>query len=151
MLSLSECSSCFCFADDTKLACAGENMFSKCQEDLDKLFTRAADNDFTFNVDKCVYLQVSEKCDSCFSIGSNLILKVDKTIDLGIEISSNLKWSIHVRPKLAKPQRSFNYLRHNMTYSLPDSVKYNLYSACICQFCFMVLKRGLLILAILGY
>ena len=39
MLSLPEFSSCFCFADDTKLACAGEDMFSKCQEDLDRLFT----------------------------------------------------------------------------------------------------------------
>ena len=102
MLSLPECSSCFCFADDTKLACAGENMFSKCQEDLDKLFIWADDNDLTLNVDKCVYLQVYEKCDSGFSIGSNLIRKVGKTSDLGIEISSSLKWSIHVRTKLAK-------------------------------------------------
>ena len=151
MLSLPEFSSCFCFSDDAKLACAGEDMFNRCQEDLDKLFTWAADNDLTFNVDKCVYLQVSEKCDSGLSIGSNMIRIVDKTSDLGIEISSNLKWSIHVRTNLAKAQRSFNYLRHNVPYSLPNSVKYNLFSACVCQFCFMVLKRGLLILAILDY
>ena len=131
MLSLPEFSSCFCFADDTKLACAGEDMLSKCQEDLDKLFTWAAENGLTFNVDKCVYLQVSKKCDGGFSIGSNLIRKVDRTSDLGIEISSNLKWNIHVRTKLAKAQRSFNYLRHNVPYSLPNSVKYNLYSACV--------------------
>ena len=61
MLSVPEFSSCFCFADDTKLACAVDDMFNKCQKDLDKLFTWAADNDLTFNVDKCVYLQVSEK------------------------------------------------------------------------------------------
>ena len=91
MLSLPEFSSGFCFADDTKLACAGEDIFSTCQEDLDELYTWAADNALTFNVDKCVYLQVSEKCDSGFSIGSNLIRKVDKTSDLGIEISCNLK------------------------------------------------------------
>ena len=53
MLSLPEFSNCFCFVG-TKLACAGEDMFNKCQEDLDKLFTCAADNDLTFNADKCV-------------------------------------------------------------------------------------------------
>ena len=131
MLSVPDFSSCFCFADDTKLACAGEDMFNKCQKDLDKLLTWAADNDLTFNVDKCVYLQVSEICDSGLNIGSNLIRKVDKISDLGIEISSNLKWSNHVRTKLAKAQRSFNYLRHNVPYSIPNSVKYNLYSACV--------------------
>ena len=61
MLSLPERSSCFCFPDDTKLACAGEDMFSKCQEDLDKLYTWAAENYLAFNVDKCVCLQVSKK------------------------------------------------------------------------------------------
>ena len=131
MLSVPEFLSCFCFADDTKLACAGEDILNKCQKGLDKLFTWAADNDLTFNVDKCVYLQVSEKYDSGLSIGTNLIRKVDKTSFLGIEISSNLKWSIHVRTKLAKAQRGFNYLRHNVPYSLPNSVKYNLYSACV--------------------
>ena len=92
------------------MACAGEDMFSRCQEDHDKLYTWAVNNDLTFNVDKFVYLQVSEKCDSGFSTGSNLIRKIDKTSELGIEISSNLKWSIHVRTKLAKAKRSFNYL-----------------------------------------
>ena len=145
MLSLPEFSSCFCFADDTKLACAGEDMFNKCQEDFDKLFTWAADIDLTFNVDKCLYLQVSKKCDSGLSIGSIMIRKVDKTSDLGIEISPNLKWRIHVRTKLAKAQRCliiFDIMcltayrtASNIIYFLPV----------FCQFCFMVLKRGLLI------
>ena len=82
-------------------------MFSKCQEDLDKLFTPTAENDHAINVDKYVHLQVSAKRDSGFSIGSNLIRKNDRTSDLGIEISSNMKWSIRVRTKLAKAQRSF--------------------------------------------
>ena len=72
------------------------------------------------------------KVDGGLNIGSNLIRKVDKTSELGIEISSNFKWSFHVRAKLAKAQRSFNYLRHNVPLpSLPNSVKYNLYSACV--------------------
>ena len=151
MLSLPEVSSCFCFADDTKLACAGEDMFNKCQEDLDKLFTWAADNDLTFNVDKCVYLQVSEKCDSCLSIGSNLIRKVDKTSDLGIENSSNLKWSIHVRTKLAKAQEVLIIfdIMCLTAYRTASSIIYIL--PMFCQFCFMVLKSGFLILAILDY
>ena len=91
MLSLREFSSCFCFADDTKLACAGEDMFNKRQEDLYKLFTCAADNDLTFKVVKCVYLKVSEKLESGLSSGSNMIRKFDKINNLGIESSCNLE------------------------------------------------------------
>ena len=149
MLSLPEFSSCFCFADDTKLACAGEDLFNKCQEDLDKLFTWAADNDLTFNVDKYMYLQVSEKCNMGLSIGSNLIRKIDQTNDLGIEISINLKWSIHVRTKLAKAQRTliiFNML-YLSAYRTASSIIFIL--PVFCYFCFMDRKLGLLILAIL--
>ena len=98
-----------------------------------------------------VYLQVSEKCDSGLSIESNLIQKVDKTSDLGIEISSYLKWCIRVRTKLAKAQRSFDYLDIMCltAYRTASSIIYIL--PVFCQFCFMVLKRGLLILAILDY
>ena len=70
MMSLPESSSCFCFADDTKLTYVGEDMFSKCQEDFDELFTWAAENDLAFKVVNCVYLQVSEKCKVGLSIVS---------------------------------------------------------------------------------
>ena len=76
-----------------------------------------------------MYLQVSGKHNSGLIIGSNLIEKVEKTRYSGVEITSILKWSFHVQAKLAKAQRSFNYLQQNLPYSLPKSVKYNLNSA----------------------
>ena len=108
MLSLPECSSFFCFADDTNLACVGEDIFSNYQEDIDNLFTLEAEKDIALNVEKWAYLQIYDNCE-CFQYWVQLIRAVDKTNYLGIEISSNLKWSKHVRAKLAKAQ-SFIFL-----------------------------------------
>ena len=78
-----------------------------------------------------MYPQVSGKQNSGMSIGCNLIGKVEKTSNLGLEMSNVLKWSFHVRAKRAKAQRSFNYLQQNLPCSLPNSVKYNSNSACV--------------------
>ena len=96
-----------------------------------------------------MYPQVSGKQNSGMSIGSNLIEKVEKTSNLGLEMSNVLKWSFHVRAKRAKAQRSFNYLQQKLHCSLPNNVKHNLNFACFFHFCFMILRRGMLILVIL--
>ena len=111
MLCLPECSCFSCFANNTNLACVGEDIFSKCQEDIDKLFTLEAENDLALNVEKGACLQISENCE-CFQYWIQLIRAVDKTNYLGIEISSNLKWSKHVRAKLAKAQKFYFSLTH---------------------------------------
>ena len=122
MLSLPECSSFFCFADDTNLACLGEDIFSNYQEDIDKLFTLEAENDLALNVEKWAYLQISENCE-CFQYWVQLIRAVDKTNYLGIEISSNLKWSKHVRANLPKAQNVFFLIKNQSRCSLLKNLR----------------------------
>ena len=131
MSSLPESSSCFCFADDTKLSCATSDFFTDCQRDLNKLVDWSSENSLKFNAEKCVYIHISEahKCD--FKIDQISLQKVHNTTDLGVENCSNLKWSRHIRIKLTKAERSFNCLRHNAQYSLPNKVKQNLYTSCV--------------------
>ena len=83
------------------------------------------------NAEKCVYIHISEahKCD--LKIHQISLQKVHNTSDLGVETCSNLKWSRHIRNKLTKAQRSFNCLRHNVPFSLPNKVKQILYTSCV--------------------
>ena len=131
MSSLSETSSCFCFADNTKLSCASSDFFTDCQRDLNKLVDWSSVNSLKFNAEKCVYIHISEAHQCDFKIDQVSLQKVHNTTDLGVEICSILKWSRHIRNKLTKAQRSFNGLRHNVPYSLPNKVKQNLYKSCV--------------------
>ena len=131
MSSLPESSSCFCFADDTKLSCATSDFFNDCQRDPNKIVDWFPVNSLKFNAEKCVYFFISEahKCD--FKIDQISLQKEQNTTDLGVELCSILKCSRHIRNKLTKAQRSFNCLRHNVQYCLPNNVKQNLYTSCV--------------------
>ena len=51
--------------------------------------------------------------------------------DLGIVISSPLKWKHHIQTNLLKARRSFGYFKHSVPYNIPSGVKYNLFMACV--------------------
>ena len=105
MSSLPEISSCFCFADDTKLSFATSDFYTGCQRDLNKIIDWSSEKFLEFNSEKYVYIHISEapKCD--FKIDQISLQKMHNTTDLGVEICSDLKWSRHIRNKLTKVQR----------------------------------------------
>ena len=134
MLSLPEKSTCYCFADDTKLLSSGYDAFVNYQNDLSLLSNElqwCADNELNFNISKCAFICFRPESSGSLSLDGHLLKQVDATSDLGLEVSSNLKWDLHIRTKLFRARNNFNYLRHNAAYSMPSRVKLNLYYACV--------------------
>ena len=83
------------------------------------------------NNNKCAFISFCPEYSGTLSLDGQLVKRVDATSDLGVEVSSNLKWELHIRTKLSRARNNFNYLRHNAPYSLPSRVKLNLYYASI--------------------
>ena len=123
MLALPSFSTCFCYADDTKLICSSENIFFNLQQDLERLSQWCRDNSMMFNLNKCVFLHLSEKTTGSLFIDDYQLQRVDTICDLG--------YVVHIRGKLLKARQSFNYLRHSVPYCLPSKVKLHLFSACV--------------------
>ena len=131
ILSLPKNSNCYCFADDTKLVCSSTNVFGDSQEDINRLYNWSNSNSLKFNASKCSYIHISKKTTGDLFLNNEKLRKVESTTDLGIEVTSCLRCDFHIRSKLNKAKQNFNYLRHNVPYSLPNKVKFNLYSACV--------------------
>ena len=100
------------------------------QNDLSFLSKWCADNEFNFNISKCAFICFRPECSGTLSLDGHLQKQVDATSDLGLEVSPNLKWDLHIRTKLSRARNNFN-LRHNTPYRLPSRVKLNLYYACV--------------------
>ena len=135
MLDIPEFSNVHCFTDDTKLVCSEDSCLRAVQSDLHALRLWSYCNFINFNAIKCGYLHFSRTSTDSLCIGSDNISRIDPITDLGIEVSSTLKWSyqirIKVRIKLVKARRALNYLKHSVPYGLSSGVKFNLYKACV--------------------
>ena len=131
MLDIPEFSNVYCFADDTKLVCSEDSCLRAVQSDLQALRLWSYCYSINFNAIKCGYLHFSRTSTDSLCIGSDNISRVDQITDLGIEVSSTLKRSYHVRIKLLKVRRALNYLKHSVPYGLSSGVKFNLYKACV--------------------
>ena len=128
-LSLPENSTCYCFADNTKLSSSGYDAFVNCQNDLSLLFKWCAKKHLNFNISKFAFICFRPECSGTLFLDGHLWKRLDATSDLGLEVSSKLKWDLHLRAKLCRARDNFNYLRHNAQYSLPSIVELILYYA----------------------
>ena len=110
------------FADDTLLYMAitspqdAQNM----QNDLDKIPEWEKTWDMQFHPDKCVVLRVKNKLASnkpVYYLRGHQLRSVDSTMYLGIEISSDLRWSKHVVRLCKKAIRTIGFLKRNANIS----------------------------------
>ena len=131
MIRVPEYSQVYCFADDTKLLCCGDSVFGNVQKDLNALRLWSHCNGLSFNSSKCCYLHFTPSTSYSVSTGVDDIEGVPCVTDLGIVISSSLKWKHHIQTELLKARRSFGYLKHSVPYNIPSGVKYNLFKACV--------------------
>ena len=140
MIPVPEYSQVYCFADDTKLLCCGDSVFGNVQKDLSAVRLWSHCNGLSFNSCKCFYLPTTPSTSFSVSIGVDDIERVPCVTDLGIVISSSLKWKHHIQTKLLKARRSFGYLKHSIPYNIPSGVKYNLFKACVLLLLFLQLS-----------
>ena len=131
MIDVTEVSKVFCYADDTKLLCHGDLCLNRAQNDLCSLRLWAFCNYLSFNSTKSRYFHISRSALDNILLGDVEIPSLDKITDLGIEVSKTLKWSLHIKTKIVKARRSFNYLKHSAPFNLPSGFKFNLFKACI--------------------
>ena len=114
MIRVPEYSQVYCFADDTKFLCSGDSVFGNVQKDLSELRLWSHCNGLSFSSSKCCYLHITPSTSYSVSIGVDDIERVPCVTDLGIVISSSLKWMHHIQTKFMKASRSFGYLKHNV-------------------------------------
>ena len=106
----SQCTHDTLYADDLMLyksiSCSQD--FTELQDDISCIEKWSADNHLTLNSNKCKVMLISRKRSSLslsFTLYGNVLEQVDSFKYLGVTISNNLKWSIHIGIVCAKARR----------------------------------------------
>ena len=88
------------------------------QEDLNKLKSWADKWKMEFNVSKCFILHISlarkHKFVNIYTIDDETLTTTSSTKYLGVTISSDLKWNIHIDTITSKANRVLNFIRRNL-------------------------------------
>jgi hypothetical protein len=114
------------FADDCilyrKISSSSDS--AKLQKDIDTLHSWSAAWQMSFNIKKCHVMSISrQRCKPLleYRLGQNLLTTVDSYPYLGVNISSDLRWSTHVDIICAKATRTLNFIRRNIYRCSADS------------------------------
>lgn len=98
------------FADDTKLYCNALKQYSDMKDDLAEIQTWSERWQMKLNADKCVVLPIGpENPENEYVLNGCVLQHVDSQKDLGILVSSDLKWEKHITT-IVKKANSFSYL-----------------------------------------
>lgn len=97
------------FADDTKLYANPNTNHFQLQQDLTTVEAWAKKWKMKLNEEKCTILSIGSNSREYPYVLHNALLKhVEEQNDLGIIITSNLKWEVHIS-KIVKKANSFSY------------------------------------------
>ena len=116
------------FADDAKFISSGQAQ-EQIQSDLNNVFNWTIDNNMPFILDKCTYLKFGKNA-NYFHFNGLKIKEIDIKRDLGLTISSDLNWSIHINNACKKANRVFFMIKRN-TNNLSRTAKLNLYKSMV--------------------
>ena len=119
----------FILADDLKVLSIKKSYWEK-QDDLDRVGEWAKKNRMELAMDKCTKITFRGS-DRSFNI---LDQKLDnsKTVKgLGIHVSDNLTWKMHIEERLRKANKVLYLLRRNVAVKLQTLVKLGLYKSLI--------------------
>ena len=113
------------FADDTKIgnAIITEEDRLKLQEDLDKIAEWSKTWQMPFNINKCQMLQIGyqNKKHKYDMLGKSITV-TPCVRDLGITVTTNLKFSQHCNEAAKKANRMLGFISRNFTYKSKDIV-----------------------------
>jgi hypothetical protein len=114
------------FADDCILyrQIVSDTDTVKLQEDISKLHSWSLTWQMSFNTKKCHILSISRqrrKPVLAYKIGPDNLTAVDSYPYLGVTISSDLRWNIHINNVCARATRTLNFIRRNIYRCPPDS------------------------------
>ena len=117
----------FLYYDDLKI-------FSTCgqidiQKDLDNISVWALDNGLCFHPEKSCIMGFGYPAK--FFLGNTQLPTVESVLDLGITITSDLKWETHINLRLSKCLKIFNFLRRSVPFGVSIARKKLLYQSLV--------------------
>ena len=104
------------YADDTKLhrTILAANDCDILQQDLTSSNTWSHESNLKFNASKCKVFTVTRRKSAViheYHLGDVILERVQEEKDLGVSISSNLSWDLHVRRIVLKANRMLGLLK----------------------------------------
>jgi hypothetical protein len=126
----------FLYADDAKIArpIVNYNDCAKLQDDLAALARWSEDWGLSFNPKKCQVMSVTRarRVISFNYFMNNISLtRVSSCLDLGLTITNNLSWDIHVKNIIKKANQRLGLVKRTLGYNVNYKVKLAAYVALV--------------------
>lgn len=106
------------FADDCLLyrTIKSQSDHEKLQQDLNNLQKWADTWGMRFNAKKCYIMSIRKKTSKFYSLNNHILEEVQDNPYLGLQISSDMKWSTHINKVARKAQSTLGFLRRNLRH-----------------------------------
>jgi hypothetical protein len=105
------------FADDyTERSKRKKNNNSHCKQTLN----------MRFSAKKCYVLSIYNKSSRYYQLEKHTLQEVQDNLYLGLQISNDLKWSIHINNVCKKANATLGFLRRNLRY-VPETCRKTAY------------------------
>ena len=117
------------FADDMKcfMTISCDEDCIKLQQDVDSIIHQTFLSNLTINFTKCVHVPFKSTSNTRYLISSTEINCQETQKDLGVIVSSDLKWSNHYNSIISKAYKSLALIRRTFCSNHYPSVKLHLY------------------------
>ena len=131
------------YADDTKVykSIKSEADGKTLQHALTSLECWSCDNNLDFNKSKCKVLTITRKKTSLlyvYHMNSKKLLQVDKEKDLGVGISANFNWGVHIHTITGKANKMLGLLKRTCPLFRDKTVRQTLYLTLVrSQLCYV--------------
>ena len=118
----------FSFADDAKFISL-ELAKDEFQNELNVIYNWTVQNNMPFNVDKCTHVSFTKRSNK-FRFNNTEIKLVDTKKDLGVIISNDMIWNLHIDKAGLKAKKTLFAIERNIS-SLNRVAKLNLFKPMI--------------------
>ena len=115
------------FADDLKLLFTGKADW-QIQEDLNSIQHGVNTNKTDLAIEKCAALKIHHNSGDLM-LGISQLHSADSIKALGIFVTKDMTWSLHISERLKKANRALNLLRRNVSPKVNVSIKIGLYES----------------------
>ena len=116
------------FADDCLLyrTIKKEKDHQTLQTDLNNLEQWANDWGMRFNAKKCYIMSINQKTSKFYELNNHILQEVKDNPYLGLQISNDLKWGIHINNVCNKANATLGFIRRNLR-NVPESCRKTAY------------------------